>query len=194
MRKTIVATILILFVFACKDQPEKTDGTKDGNSLEHISETPEENTKEPHKTSTNTASENIRPEGSNPWSNAEGARYIRTDQQEDTECSCYCLELNFTGTTELCLVEDEMYINSRFKKNGDEIKIFFSGPSGRNRNEELPWDDFDENEPVAILTSGSNGNLELDWKGFTIDGELAVDYAIYGKKTLEGTYSKKQKE
>jgi len=30
----------------------------------------------------------------------------------------------------------------------------------------------------------------LDWKGFYIDGELAVDYAIYGKKTLEGTYKK----
>jgi hypothetical protein len=32
--------------------------------------------------------------------------------------------------------------------------------------------------------------MVLDWKGFSIDGELAVDYAIFGKKTLEGTYKK----
>jgi zinc D-Ala-D-Ala carboxypeptidase len=33
--------------------------------------------------------------------------------------------------------------------------------------------------------------MELDWLGFTINGDLAMDYAIFGKKTLEGQYKKK---
>ncbi len=118
-----------------------------------------------------------------------GTIYVKTDES-DANCSCYCLELEMNKNTELCLSEDEMYINARFAKTGNEVNIYFVSPSNRNTNEDLPWEDFDTNNPIAVLSPGEKGNMELDWKGFSINGELAVDYAIYGKKTLEGTYKK----
>lgn len=192
MRKKILGFLIILSVFACKDRAERKEQTENRSSQkEYKSGTPDENVEEPDNSSIDTSTSRTPHKESRPWANVEGNRYLKTDQQQDTQCNCYCLELDLLGTTELCLVEDEIYINSRFVKSANEVQVFYAGPSERNTNEDLPWDEFDENEPVAVITKGSNGNLELDWKGFTIDGELAVDYAIYGKKTLEGTYAKR---
>ena len=93
-------------------------------------------------------------------------------------------------STELCLSEDEIYINARYAQAGDGVNMYYVSPSNKKTNEDLPWKEFDTNTPIAVLSAGKNGNMVLDWKGFSIDGELAVDYAIYGKKTLEGTYKK----
>ena len=187
MKKRFLSLIIILSVFACKDQPESGEYIEDTNpQKEYISGAPEEKTEEPDNTTVTTHEKK-----SNPWLDIDGTKYLKTDEQQDTQCNCYCLELNLSGMTELCLVEDEIYINSRFVKSGNEVQIFYTGPSDRNTNEDLPWDQFDKNQPLAVITPGSNGNLELDWKSFTMGGELAVDYAIYGKKTLEGTYTKR---
>jgi len=118
-----------------------------------------------------------------------GAKYVKMDET-DSNCNCYCLELDMNNTAELCLAEDEMYINASFSKSGNNLNVYYVSPATKNSNEELPWKDFDTNTPIAVLSPGENGTMELDWKGFSIDGELAVDYAIYGKKTLEGTYKK----
>ena len=191
MKTKSLCLIIILAVFACKDQPENGEHVEDTNPQnEFISGAPEEKTEEPDNT-TQTATANAREKETNPWLDIDGNKYLKTDQQQDTQCNCYCLDLNLSGMTELCLVEDEIYINSRFVKSGNEVQVFYAGPSERNTNEDLPWDQFDENEPLAVITPGPNGHLELDWKGLAINGELAVDYAIYGKKTLEGTYSKR---
>ena len=93
--------------------------------------------------------------------------------------------------SELCLKKDEIYIQARFSKDADgKLNVFYVKPSEKNTNDKLPWDKFDTNKPIAVLTPSGKG-LELDWKGFSIGGELAVDYALYGKKTLEGTYINK---
>ena len=118
-----------------------------------------------------------------------GNTYIKIDES-DANCNCYCLELDMNKSTELCLSEDEIYINARYAQAGDDVNMYYASPSNKNTNEDLPWKEFDTNTPIAVLSAGKNGNMVLDWKGFSIDGELAVDYAIYGKKTLEGTYKK----
>jgi len=118
-----------------------------------------------------------------------GTTYVKIDEN-DANCRCYCVVLDMNNNTELCLSEDKMFINARYAKSGNNVNIYYVNPSAKNTNEDLPWEDFDTNTPIAVLSPDENGNMELDWKGFSIDGELAVDYAIYGKKTLEGTYKK----
>lgn len=121
--------------------------------------------------------------------NISGNTYIKINES-DANCNCYCLELDMSKSTELCLSEDEIYINARYAQDGDDVNMYYVSPSNKNTNEDLPWKEFDTNTPIAVLSAGENENMVLDWKGFSIDGELAVDYAIYGKKTLEGTYKK----
>jgi zinc D-Ala-D-Ala carboxypeptidase len=119
-------------------------------------------------------------------------QYIKIGQESDAACACYCLDLSST-TAELCLVNGKMYVNTRLQKNPDNtINVFLSEPSARNtEGKEMPWKDFDRNSAIATVKPKSNGELEFDWLGFTINGDLAIDYAILGKKTLEGDYKKK---
>ena len=82
-----------------------------------------------------------------------------------------------------------MYINVRFKKTVNGYDAFYVSPSSRNKNRDLPWEDFSKEDAIASLKATNNG-LELDWLGFKIDGQIATDYAIFGKKTLEGNFTK----
>jgi zinc D-Ala-D-Ala carboxypeptidase len=117
--------------------------------------------------------------------------YVK-EGEKDANCECYCVDLTFTGTTELCLKEGTIFITARMSRgeNG-AVNIFLVEPAARNtEGEDIPWEEFDSNVPIATI-SNENGKMDLDWLGFTINGDLAMDYAIYGKKTLEGTYKKK---
>jgi len=120
-------------------------------------------------------------------------QYIRIGEESDLNCECYCLDLNFTSNSELCLSPDKIYINVKFEKtNNNLIKVYLTGPSDINsEGDNIPWAKFDRNIPIATITSQPNGELDLDWLGFSINGDLAMDYAIYGKKTLEGKFKKK---
>ncbi|MGY5847917.1 hypothetical protein ACW6QP_10910 [Salegentibacter sp. HM20] len=123
-------------------------------------------------------------------SGSTSGKYTKVDESDAT-CNCYCLDVVEGGTTEMCLRPDEIYITARVEKGpGSEIHFYYTQPSSRNTNTELPWEDFDKNQPIAIMLPGENGQMDLDWKGFHIDGQLATDYAIYGKKTLEGNYKR----
>lgn len=119
-------------------------------------------------------------------------QFIKKGEENDSNCGCYCLDLS-SNTAELCLVNGKMYINTRLQKNSNNtIDVFLTEPAGRNtEGKEMPWKDFDRNSAIATIKPTSNGEMELDWLGFKINGDLAVDYAIYGKKTLEGVYKKK---
>ncbi|MAM17865.1 MAG: hypothetical protein ABGW91_13195 [Christiangramia sp.] len=116
--------------------------------------------------------------------------YIKTDHPEDSGCSCYCIDMATSGTGELCLKDQELYINTRYAQDGDEIEVYYTGKSSKTTNSEIPWDRFETGTPIAVISPNAEG-FDLDWKGFSIDGDLAVDYAILGKKTLEGTYKRK---
>ncbi|HSP41130.1 MAG TPA: hypothetical protein VLN46_06835 [Gillisia sp.] len=119
-------------------------------------------------------------------------QFIKVGEESDSNCGCYCVDLS-SNTAELCLVNGKMYVNTRLQKNSNNtIDIFLVEPAARNTDgKEMPWKDFDRNSPIATIKPKSNGELELDWLGFKINGDLAVDYAIFGKKTLEGDYKKK---
>lgn len=138
----------------------------------------------------NETSEKNKKETSTTSSESISGTYLNTEHQEDTSCKCYCIEVSTAGSSELCL-KDNMYINARFQQHGNKINIFYTGKSTGTTADKIPWDKFETGTPIAVLSQEPNGSLKLDWKGFRIDGEIAIDYALLGKKTLEGTYKKK---
>lgn len=119
-------------------------------------------------------------------------RYRKLDEENSGPCSCDCLEVSFTTTSELCISPDEIFISARFvKTDGNTANVFLVEPTrSENTKSELPWGNFDRDTPIAVLDLQPNGSMVLDWKGFHINGELATDYALLGKKTLEGTYQR----
>lgn len=136
-------------------------------------------------------SSNVHDEESNTSASAPiSGVYLNSQHQEDTACNCYCIEISLDGSSKLCL-KDDMHINARFQENGNNIDIYYSGKSSGSVDGEIPWEKFETGTPIATLNPQPNGDLKLDWKGFSINGEIAIDYALLGKKTLEGTYKKK---
>lgn len=124
--------------------------------------------------------------------NSLSGNYIKSGEESDNSCSCYCIDMNFSSNIEMCLIPNEMYISARLQQNNNSVNVFLVEPSSKNsQGKDIPWNDFDRNSPIATITPQNNGNLDIDWLGFTINGDLAMDYAILGKKTLEGSYSKK---
>lgn len=114
------------------------------------------------------------------------------DDKAAIDCNCNCIEISYDHPTEWCIDKDKMYINARCKKTGENTAdVYFVSVSRENSPDRpLPWDEFDTDHPVATLTFQPDGSAELDWLGFSKNGELITDYALYGKKTLEGTYKK----
>jgi len=119
--------------------------------------------------------------------------YIKLGEEVDSSCTCYCVTINYTGNSEMCLTPSKIFINTRMqKKDKNTTDIFLINPSAKNtEGKDIPWTKFDTNKPIATITTKENGEIDLDWLGFSINGDLAIDYAILGKKTLEGNYKKK---
>ncbi len=119
--------------------------------------------------------------------------YLKIGEEIDNSCDCYCLTINYTGNSELCLTPSKVFINTRLVKESNILtNIFLVAPSSKNsEGKDIPWEKFDKNSPIATLNLKPDGKVEMDWLGFTINGDLAIDYAILGKKTLEGNYKKK---
>lgn len=114
------------------------------------------------------------------------------DDNPTSDCNCNCIEIAFDRPTEWCIDKDKLYMTARCKKTGENTaEIYFVAVSRENSPDRpIPWHDFDTNTPVATVTFQSDGSAQLDWLGFTKDGEVMTDYALYGKKTLEGIYKK----
>jgi hypothetical protein len=119
--------------------------------------------------------------------------FIRSDNESGT-CECNCVDVNFMQPTELCLDKKSgLSIMAKFKRMPDgSLSIYYQQPKheGGVINKKIPWDKFDKTKPIAVISYSENNAFDLDWIGFTMDGELAIDYAIYGKKNLEGNYRK----
>lgn len=120
-------------------------------------------------------------------------RYQKLEKDDlSADCNCRCIDVDFNASTEICIVKDKIYINVRFEKTGESTANIYLVNVSREKNPErkFPWEEFDRNTPIASMEFIPDGTAELDWKGFNIGGEIATDYAIYGKKSLEGTYKK----
>ena len=202
MRTTIILLCLLLSFTSCNDSKKENDAdadpnqniyqNKDQNSDQNLDANSREDAAEFNEDSQldNSDPENKgEPKTNNSNGNIAGT-FINTDHLEDNSCQCFCIEVT-SSTSELCLKENDLFINARFQKKGENIEIYFDGKSSRTSNDEIPWDKFETGTPIAVLSPEANGTMKLDWKGFSIDGKIAVDYALYGKKTLEGTYKKK---
>ncbi|MCG9970854.1 hypothetical protein [Christiangramia crocea] len=196
MRTTLILFCMMLFLMSCKDNKENAEKEIEENQTESIESKEKtggtsqdqpinQNPDVPDSDTANSDSE-VNPD----TGNSIAGTYIRSDHPEDWNCSCFCLEVKMSGTSELCLSEDKLYVNGRFEQSGNNINVYYSGKSSKTTDSEIPWDKFEKNTPIAVLSPSGNG-FDLDWKGFTIDGKIAVDYALYGKKTLEGTYKRK---
>ena len=114
------------------------------------------------------------------------------DDKPAANCNCQCIDISFEEETQWCIIEDKVYISARCEKTGENTADIYLTKVSRDDNVErpLPWDKFDTTTPIASVVFQPDGSAELDWLGFSIDGKIARDYAIYGKKTLEGTYKK----
>jgi len=189
--KLILTTLCCFFILiSCKNQESGDHNSETGLDLEKSgTENPIESGNDNDRSKTESTSKG---ESKDPAVTIEG-QYIRIGEEADLNCECYCLDLNFTSTSELCLSPDKLYINVKFEKtNANLINVYLTDPSDINsEGEKIPWAKFDRNIPIATITLQPNGELDLDWLGFSINGDLAMDYAIFGKKTLEGKFKKK---
>ncbi len=190
-----IKLLLICFgiaLYSCKDQ-KKTESTSDPNESTESYERADQEEMD-HSTGNsstgNTSGENEISADSPSASAMISGVYIKDNHTEDSNCNCYCIDVTTTGNAELCLKEGALYINSRFSKNGNDINIYYAGKSSKTTDADIPWDQFETGTPIAVISPNKNG-FKLDWKGFSINGDLAMDYAILGKKTLEGTYKRK---
>lgn len=201
MKRLLIIASLLLSMMACKDSGNtKSDENSDQNSSEISTDADDENQTSGNYGMEDTSEASKTKNGDTVQSDATSTdsidktflagKFIKTDHTSDSDCSCYCVNINFSGTSELCLSENKLYINARMEKSGDKINVYYSGKTAKTSNTEIPWDKFDTSVSIAEIKPEADGGLKLDWKGFTIDGKIAVDYALYGKKTLEGTYKK----
>jgi len=195
MKCLIRTTFLLLILVGCKNNDSSQEYDSSANSDTSYSITGE-SSKKVTKVDTNINSVKkdnrdvlVEKENSSSTPALQG-NYIKLGQEADLNCNCFCLDVNYTNNSELCLVEGKMYINVKFKKNQDgSTNVYYVNPSNKNtEGKDIPWTKFDRNMPIATIENIPNHQVKLDWLGFYINGDLAVDYAIYGKKTMEGNY------
>lgn len=199
MKAKLMMICLGLVLFSCKDQKEaeaEDDMTETSGSYE-MDGVEDSDRDEEYSTNRVTSGEYEENDSiEKPTNSASGENvalsgtFIKDDHTDDTDCSCYCINVANSGNGELCLREGELYINSRFSQSGNDINIYYTGKSSKTNDKEIPWDKFETGTPIAVISPSGDG-FKLDWKGFSIDGDIAMDYAILGKKTLEGTYKRK---
>lgn len=184
--KNILILILLVFTFmGCKDASEKANE----KILQENSEISSENPEEKPENDTDRAQEF-------QISAAVGV-FMRKDAAASTAtCNCNCVEINFQQTTTLCLdAKSGLSIMATFEKvENSTANIYYVQPEHTDNpnDEKIPWDTFDTKVPIAVIHFSGEDSFEMDWKGFSINGEIAKDYAIYGKKNLEGEYIRKQ--
>ncbi|MGY5848866.1 hypothetical protein [Salegentibacter sp. F14] len=201
MKKYLILLTLALGLLSCKNQEDKKevesqetkqidDGLTypDSETTDSASKKSENDSTRPNDNRESPGNINGGKTQNETQASIDFTKYVKIGEN-DVNCSCFCIDIVSTGQSELCLKDKEIYINARFSQEGATTLVYFTGPSTKNTNEELPWEEFDTQTPIAEITRTAEG-IELDWKGFSINGELAVDYAIYGKKTLEGSYRK----
>lgn len=212
MKNFLPALFLFSLLLGCKNgDNNSTDSEYDSGktSSETKTDTSTFNSKEDNSTSedkNNTNKDNAEIEdpdreisSENPEKKNSGkvsaisGNFIKVGEENDADCSCYCLEVVFNAPSEMCLTPNKMYVMVNYKKgDGNVINVHLVDPSSKNtEGADIPWKDFDRTVPIATITPKSNGEMDLDWLGFTINGDLAMDYALFGKKTLEGQYRKK---
>lgn len=189
MTLTVIACFFILN--SCKNQNSGNKNSEAGSASEKTLSEGSINSENNDYEDANTKSSSIT--DSEDSAATIESQYIKVGEEADLNCACYCLDLNFTSNSELCLSPDKIFINVKFEKiNSNLVNVYFVDASDINsEGKKIPWDKFDRKLPIATISPQPEGELDLDWIGFSINGDLALDYAILGKKTLEGKFKRK---
>lgn len=185
MKKNLLILLMILFA-SCKDEKASSSINLHENEVKASETIPPGNIQEERDA--------LMTEKEKPRTAAVlNGKYRKVvNGKSAADCNCNCIDINFDSPTDWCIVKDKIYISARCERTGDNTAdlYFISASRDEDPDRKLPWEDFDIDQPIASIQFHPNGEAEIDWKGFMTDGKLAVDYAIYGKKTLEGTYIK----
>ncbi|WP_324720594.1 hypothetical protein [Salinimicrobium sp. HB62] len=184
--------IILVVMYSCNDGKTTTSETSERVTPDSINADtlPPGNIQE-ERDAVQTEKEEIRT-AAEPMAAYQGRyRKIVKDSAGD-DCNCNCIEIAYDRATEWCIDKDKLYMSARCKKTGENTADVYFVSSSREISPDrpLPWEEFDTNTPVATLTFQPDGSATLDWLGFSSNGEVLTDYALYGKKTLEGTYKK----
>lgn len=203
MKKLLLVLLVFPILFSCRDEERQTqekeevqleerESVTDTSSERENGDIVEESATEKDGVQTEEIEEEPKV-AETPQSLGLEGDYIRVDPPEPADgCNCYCMEISFSSPTELCISPNEIYISARFSRTGNNQANVFLVENLRSTDtaNEIPWGDFDTTTPIATVNLQPDGSMKLDWLGFAIDGEIAVDYAIYGKKTLEGIFKR----
>ncbi|MCF4102420.1 hypothetical protein L1I30_12145 [Gillisia sp. M10.2A] len=174
--------ILLLIIISCKDQSSSEPSNESTLSTQKVlpedTDTILKNT-EDYPVNTTTVTSKIT-----------SGQYIKLEKEPATDCSCYCINFEPEASSKMCLLPDKIYVFVRFQKIDDlNYNVYFTEAAETNTGgKDIPWNTFDKTTPIATITSLPNNELEVDWLGFSVNGDLVIDYALYGKKTLEGKY------
>jgi len=190
--RILLILIGALVIFSCKNNTQSTEDTsvdiKTGTAIKDTreeAEAIENDAIENEDNRTNTSDDkNLEISGELP-----NGTYINTEN-EDADTGCNMLMLNYSAPTSLCIDKEGITISVNYKKNGQNTEVFFNGLVENKSDKKIPFNTFDKNVPIAVITQKTNNSLTLDWKGFSVNGDLAIDYAILGKKNLEGDFKK----
>lgn len=189
--KKLLFMLIAVFIFSCKDGNNANSETSEKIDPQTIAaDTLPPGNLQDERNALQTAKE--RGNTSNAPVADHSGKYRKTEAENATDCNCNCIEISYDRPTEWCIDKDKIYINAQSKKTSESTAdIYFVSVSRENSpNRSLPWGEFDTITPVATVTFQPNGDAEIDWLGFSKNGEVMTDYALYGKKSLEGTYKK----
>jgi len=197
MKKILFTGLMMISFIACQDDKKTTSEERMNNNQEvEVEETDqrsfeqrEENEmKEKDSSNYENKSTNNTDNTTVSWK----GQFMKADASNNTNCNCNCLDIDFDVIKNLCIDEKSgISIQVEYRNTSNKIEmIYLNGKGNIEEKNPIPWSDFDKNSVVAEITPNGN-QIQLDWKGFTINNELATDYAILGKKNLEGNYKRK---
>ena len=189
MKKLLFIGLIMITTLAC--QENKKSSTSEGDAEKEISTSESNDVVQSEQQRKEKASREETEANTKKTIADWNGKFIKVDA-ENNVCDCNCIELNFQGPATLCIDQNAgIDIQVKFTKDNDVVNIHYLNGSGNiEEKNPIPWADFDKNNIIATITRNGS-QLNLDWKGFTIDQKLATDYAILGKKNLEGTYKRK---
>lgn len=195
MKKLLIALLCLPLAFACKDDQKSNSDTTESTEVtqKETAEMEKEAVSEKQSIVKSSTKSELKSSEITPKDLA-GEFQRSDDNNDDLNCNCNCISIQMEQNTKLCLdLEENIHIQVKFKQdNKSNLAMYYVSGSGKMEGQdEIPWADFDTNQPLAMLQFTTPNNFELDWKGFMKNGEIAMDYAVLGKKNLEGNYKRK---
>ena len=193
MKKLLTILLCLPLCFACQDERKSNTSEEENSSSTETAEVQRDSAQNTTSNSSDSTTENstIKKITAKDFS---GEFQRSDDGKESTSCDCNCLSIQMNQASKLCLDQEEnIHIQVKFKQTdaSNLVMYYVSGQGKMEGQKDIPWSYFDTDQALATLHFTTPNSFELDWKGFIQNGEIAMDYAVLGKKNLEGNYKRK---